>query len=348
MSSQPPSKPKRHHFVPQAYLERFGRDRRVAVRRRGGSKIFVADVKNVALETGFYETQGVGGDRSVEVEEWLATVDDDGNKIIMAVIETGEPAPIGTLARNNLAVFMAVQMSRTPEARERLLFPHTLAKYAAGNEVDHAVMRRYLTEVHLGFEPEDSEVQGALDFFHGTRQMGEFLTKDDAVKFSFSTVEPAAMRLLQKNWTLEVARKPRFLTSDAPLVLWRKPTVRDFFEGIGIENAEEIRFPLDSAHQLVLRNDFRPAMGPVEPARVRQCNADLASGCHNFIVGHPDRPKQMTEIPLSTKRPVLRFGSGPGYRATPGGGDEYMGEVIHTWIQRHDRPQPAGRDRRRR
>jgi len=102
-----------------------------------------------------------------------------------------------------------------------------------------------------------------------------------------SGLEEVTQVLDGKHWCLEVARKPRLITSDTPVVLWRRPIADDRYRGFGVDNAEEIRFPMDAGHQLVLTNVPQPATMRVEPNRVRVCNADLAAGCHKFIAGQP-------------------------------------------------------------
>jgi hypothetical protein len=87
------TKAKRHHFVPRAYLERFGREGRVAVRWRGHSKPVVAGAHNVAVEGGFYETVDAKGQKSVEAEEALAVVDGQAINAMRAIVDAGEPPP---------------------------------------------------------------------------------------------------------------------------------------------------------------------------------------------------------------------------------------------------------------
>lgn len=72
------------------------------------------------------------------------------------------------------------------------------------------------------------------------------------------------------NWTLEVDRGERFISSDAPEVVRRKPTSMDDSEGVGIDTADELRFPLDPSKQIVLSKRKRPRLLTGEPHRVRR------------------------------------------------------------------------------
>lgn len=102
---------------------------------------------------------------------------------------------------------------------------------------------------------------------------------------------------------IETDRKARLITSDAPLIVWRQPSRRDEYEGVGIAWAEEIRFPLDSSKQLVIRSRERPPTARIDPARVRSCNADIASACHQFIVAHPRNVNEARAVELTRARP---------------------------------------------
>lgn len=214
------------------------------------------------------------------------------------------------------------------------MFPERVARYAGNREIDVALMAEYLEREHLGFRPRDSEVRAALDLAQYMLREREFFTRDNAIRLAFGTLEAVEQVMLRMHWSLEVARKPRLITSDAPLVLWRTPTPRDQFEGFGLENAEEVRFPISPAMQLLLTHRAREPVTRIEPDRVRGCNADMALACYQVVVGHPRRERQLQLLNLPARRPVVRFNTGPGYRVMPDGTDEYMGEILHAWVPR--------------
>jgi hypothetical protein len=175
----------------------------------------------VAVQGGFYETEGTGGEKSVKIEEMLAVLDGEAAQAIDLVARTGRPPDVGADERMTLALFMAVQMTRTPETRERLLFATSVQAYANQREIDRQLVADYVENVHLGFRPHEKEIEAALIFVQETERRG-LPTKDDAIHLALSTVDQLATILLGKRWSLEIARRPRFLTSDAPLIIWRK------------------------------------------------------------------------------------------------------------------------------
>lgn len=338
------AKAKRHHFVPKAFLERFGRDRLVAMRWRGSSEVIPTGVINVAVESGLYTTEGDGGNSSTHVEDALAGFDGRADAAIRALLESDISPPSGSDAREDLALFIAIQCCRTPEARERVTFPHRVAEFADGRTVDASLVAEYLETVHLGFAPSEGEVRGALEMVKVYENLGG-LSRNDSVTLPLSNVEPLALVLLEKNWSIEIARKPRFLTSDTPVVIWRKPSPIDRYMGYGVGNADEIRFVVSPRVQIVLRDKTCPEVVRVEPDRVRECNSELAAACHRFIIGHPDRLYQLQRIPLARSRPTMRFNYAPGFTVSPTGEHVPIGDVMHMWVQRSA---PVGRKKNRR
>lgn len=328
------SVPRRHHFVPRAYLERFGHDGRVLVRRRDKPRPFTTSVANVAVETGFYDSQTADGQWSVALERLLAGVDGAGIAAIRTVDHEMRPPAVGSKSRGMLATVLAIQFTRTPMLREQVLVPQRFAAYAGDRPVDRELVARFLSDVHLGFRPDDNEVDAAYLFLEYVLRSKEIPTREFAVQMMLKCVDHVQPALLRKHWSLEVARKPRLITSDAPLALWRRPNSRDEFEGVGVEDAEEIRFPLDPSKQLVLAESERDEVVAIEPDRVRACNSDLAHACHKLIVGHPNRPKPIVAPKLRPIRPVLRFNRGPLYRKRADGTAFKDGEVLHFWIPR--------------
>jgi len=340
-------RPKQHHYVPQGYLKRFGRDSRVAVRWRDRLETMVTHVKNIAGQTGFYDTYK-GDVRSVEVEQKLAEIDARAHAAIEAILEAEQIPGAASKHRNALARFLAVQMTRTPEARQRWTFTADVVRYAGGRTIDEALVSDYLEIVHLGFRPGDGEIQGALTLVQYMAS-GPLMTQTELMKMFMTQARRYAPVVFRKHWSLEITGPLTFVTSDAPLVLWRTPNDRDDFSGVGLANADEIRFPIDPHHQLVLTDTERCQVTKVDTARVATCNQDLASACHRFIIGHPDEQNALLQLTLADRRPTVRFNLAPLYEpgsdgiARPVAGKD----VLHQWVQRDDLPPRKAPTRRR-
>jgi hypothetical protein len=329
------SNTKRHHFVPKMYLDRFSSDGKIQVRRRDGGS-FGSGTQNVAVEAGFYDLAVPGGGVSREVEGWLSQVEGSAATVLRTIDTAMDAPPPGVEEREVLSAYLALQFTRTPEQRERVGVPRAVARFLNGRGLTRELMREFLEVEHLGFPPSDSEVQGAFDMVGYLLPSVEEFTQDKMIELMIAMAERVAPILQAMSWTVEHDRKGRFMTSDTPLTLWRTPAPRDRFEGFGIENCEEIRFPLDPTKQLVLTHKSgRPASVRVSPQRAAESNQDLAYGCHRFIISHPSQVVRTMGLDLPPKRPVQRFNVGPEMRQGPDGRWAESGqEILHMWVPR--------------
>lgn len=149
---------------------------------------------------------------------------------------------------------------------------------------------------------------------------------------SAANVVPA---LEQMHWCVETDRKGRLITTDAPLPLWRTPSRRDQFEGFGVGNCEEVRFPLDAHEQLVLSRVRRPGSARTTRERVATCNQDAAHACRRFLISPPEHEERTRSLDLPAKRPVLRFNGGPMMTQDASGRHYGTGEeILHMWVPR--------------
>lgn len=326
------SGPKRHHQVPREYLERFSVDGKVRVRRRDGVAFETSPI-NVAVESGFYDITDESGSRSAAVERALSDIEGLAWGALETIDRTIHP-PRGE-DRAALARFIAIQMTRTTHHRERALFPKRVADWADGREVTRELVREYLRTEHLGHEPEDGEVEGAFVFVWQHLQEPDIVTRDWAIEMMLESAAELVGRVLALHWTVEVDRRGRFVTSDAPVIPWRKPVNRDHYEGLGVDNASELRFPLDAGKQLVLSKRARRPMIEAHDVRVRRANAAMASACHRFIVGSPTSRAEIDSQHLDRWRPAIRFNVAPLFIPDADGElVEQPGDVVHIWVPR--------------
>src|SRR5688500_15241544 len=94
--SKGPRLARRHHYVSQAYLERFATDGAVAVRRRD-SRAFTSHPVNVAVECGLYELPDDVAAGFTQAETALGPYDAAAIAAIRDTADTGEaPGPGST------------------------------------------------------------------------------------------------------------------------------------------------------------------------------------------------------------------------------------------------------------
>ena len=323
---------KRHHFVPQFYLERFAISGQVFVRRREG-RPFVSSCLNVAVESGFYDYGMPDGTKSKAIEERLGKCETATASVLRSLDDTMTAPPRGSSDRDVLCEYLGLQMTRTPEERERTMFPELVARFLAGRELTRELMAQYLESDYLGFKPKPREVDGAFSYAYVALRSGFPFNPELVMDVMFESLEKVVPRLDALYWTIEEDRKSRLISSDSPLVLWRAPSIRDSYEGYGLDDCEEIRFPISPRAQLVLSKKQRPPKVRITPERSASCNADTALTCHNFVVSSPRDRTRVEALHLRSKRPVQRFDLGPLIKEYPDGTRE-TSEVIHMWVPR--------------
>jgi hypothetical protein len=340
--------PKRHHQVPQFYLERFAANGKLAVRWRDGKR-YETSPKNVAVESGFYDIPDGMGGVSKEIETGLANIERAwltlycGGLTAMADC----PVPVTLTARHWRCSSDCRWHARRPT--ENVLFPRRVVDWANGREVTSDLVAEFLETQYLGFRPGPPEVDGAFTLVNvSLREESHTLSDEFAVEMMLRAAWELSRRLLGLTWSIEFDRRGELIISDTPVVVWRQPSPRDNFEGFGIENADEVRFPLDPGKQFVLSRRARKASLDVAVHRVRRSNADMAGACHRFIVGSPENRAQMDAHRLDPWRPLLRFNVGPGFEEAADGTRRRMaGDIVHMWTPRRAGCGPERMGRRR-
>ncbi len=336
----------RQHQVPRGYLNRFGDDGAVLVRWRDG-KVYRTGTRAVAVECGFYDLPDGHGGTWSGVEALLADADGAAVTAMRSIDASGLPPATGSEERGAMSEFIALQMTRTTAKREQAMFPERYASWAGDRPLTQELVAEYLEREHLGFTPTDGEARGAWILLTKALEDGPAETRF-AIELMMQMVFALVPRLDAMHWTLEEDRKGRLITSDTPAVLWRTPSKRDEVEGIGIDNTDEIRFPLDPHKQLVLSKRLRTATARITPERVRSCNADMANACHRFLVAHPAQLTQIESLRLTARHAVIRFNTGPMFVPNEGGGGyrrKAGSEVLQVWHPRgsHVATQPRRR-----
>jgi hypothetical protein len=310
---------KRPHFVPQTYLRAWaGPDERVAYRRRDATAALLNGITNVAVKGGIYGKGQLGQAREDafnELEkEWTGLRDE--------LISQGDL--LGE-RRRQLAVFMAHQVTRTLKHSNQVNFISDVAASTTDWPITQDAIRKYFRKLD-GCKPDDAEVYAAWSFVTGAPE--GTLTRDDALKISMDTAKMIAPRLEARDWTVRKFRKPALMTNDCPVHPWRRPTKNPRPGGVGIDTADEVRFPLSPGTLLVMTRPGEAASN----ASTRSINAEICKQCHQFVVASPKDKPALDKLALRKRPPRLRFSLGEGYTVGPNGADEYLGEVLHTYV----------------
>ncbi|AKN15684.1 hypothetical protein MHAE_08503 [Mycobacterium haemophilum DSM 44634] len=314
---------KRPHFVPRTYLSAWANAAsQVAYRRRDGGAAIVTSVANVAVAGGIY---GVGQLAQYR-EELFQQVEGEWVDLRRDLTQHGD---LRGERRSLLAVFAALQLSRTLKHYEGHNFICNVAATTDDRPIPKAVVRQYISDLD-GAEPDDNEVEAAWMFVNGTPG-GEIPTPEMVFSVSMDVaVSKVAPHLEAMNWTVYKFGNPVLISSDCPVHPSRRASPEPQRGGIGIGSADEIRFPLSPSALLVMTRENRHDKRATAP-NPRAINAEMFKHCHKFVIGTPQSRTAIDKHEMSTRSPRIRFDTGPGYRKAADGTEEYLGEVIHMY-----------------
>jgi hypothetical protein len=293
--------------------------------------VFCATTRKVAVEADLYAVPtDVGQDDALEI----ALSEVEGLLPGYLADLRGGPTPRrGSEARNDISDLLALQIVRTREYVYRWMFPLFAAEYTGERPVSLEGMRRFLTEEYLGEVPRESEVQGAFDLANYTLSKG---MPDKGVILSMLLKlagEQLAPLLAKMAWAVEISRDHAFVTSDRPICMWKRDTRDLTFKGIGLETADELRFPLGPHHLLVLRPRFPEHRTYVDARRVAEVNRRMAASCYEMVIACPSSREELAQLRLRPVRPALRFNMGPLLEPDASGRlVPTSQEVLHTFI----------------
>jgi len=328
------SRARAHHYVPQSYLLGWANPLgRVAVRRRGRELAYVAATKRVAQETDLHTIETLDGP-SDAVEGQLSQWEGHLPRFLSAMRQAMIPV-VGTPDRALFASLLALQYIRTPDRMEFHRFSNDALVAADGERpVPRGVIGSLLTD-RWGYPPTSEEVQSFWDWTNGSLANLEHVTYGEFLSIQFSTLPEVAAALASKRWSIEVTKGRVFIASDQPVSLWlKRPSA---LQGVGVVDADEIRFPVGPRHLLVLRPKGREGSGFVTRARVEAVNQEAAATCRQMVIGRPIDTSYLESILLRDRRPMWKIDEASGYR-TGRGGDQYLGEILHSYRPYDDRP----------
>lgn len=150
----------RDHHVPQMYLRRFGRatsnGHQVAVTTRNLDRSFTANVRDVAVESGFYWGTDQEGVPHHHMEEFLSALEGDATAAFRSILDCGKgpdddalpPWPPRPDVRLSLSWWIAAQILRTVRQRTRLAMDAGRAGIDLPDEVAAANHHlRYIAEL---------------------------------------------------------------------------------------------------------------------------------------------------------------------------------------------------------
>jgi hypothetical protein len=320
------SSAKRHHFLPETYLQPWvDGNGQVAVRRRGTSSTFLTSTRNVGVEAGLY---GRGAD-AVWREKNFGLLEDKWPHLRQELIAHGH---LFGVERDSACLFLAVQVARTREHIAQATFASELAEFTDERPPGRDTVRRFIRQRH-GHDPDAAEVEGAWNLAAFQIMSQSPPSFDEAFSIGLDVAATKLAPLFsQLHWRVELGDQPVLWTGDRAVMPWRPPSPRDRFEGVGYAESDEIRVPLSPVAVLIMSRTPRTSPVHVSARRLQAYNSDIAAQCFEFVVASPGRRARLERVWLAPTRAAVRFNMAPGTRVEPDGSRVPMGDVIHMWI----------------
>lgn len=312
-----PPTPRRHHLVPEFYLNRFANERgQVQVFDRFERKSFVTSTKNVAVEVGFYDSINPDGSTNPIAEETLSLIESGCATIIKRICRPSlaDSRPSDD-EWHDLALYVAVQFSRTADYRRTILAD---ADLMFRMEVDlnfHALGRERFKEwitkklVHV---PTDEEMRGFLELGSQIANLKITPPRNYFMEAIFRHAVDFAPLFFVRPWTLIRSKKKSFITSDRPVSLWRMLTKENRHYGLGIDTAEKIFFPLDPWNVIELRPPAEQVWrhGFVSGPETDRINQAIAHWSERRIIHHPGH-RPLGRLTIARRGPITHINGVP-------------------------------------
>jgi hypothetical protein len=297
--------PRRHHLVPRFYLQGFARDDRIGVIRLGETPTrFVTSVINAAVEVDFYTVETDDGP-SADVEEMLAGIEGRAATAMQALLVEGLPMDADLAA--DLAIFLGFQALRDRRTRDSQNQMADFFTKAMLLSLGPDQVRKALEEIE-GRPPTDEEVETQLAFMANHEGYTVREHTNELVRGMLENVEAASAMVASRTWQLLRFDEPVLVTSDCPVVQWQAPANRSDFYGVGFGTADELRFPVDQRHALVMA--WEAPAGEVTRRGTSQMaaafNGSVLAGAYQAVFHHPDSP-EIPEAQLPRPTPPIEI-----------------------------------------
>lgn len=282
--------PKRHHYLPQSYLEGFTRDGLLAVYDREKDEVRVQQPINTGVIGHFYTLEDSEGRKRFELEEMFSELE---GKVAPVLKKLAQRKNISGDERSDMAIYVAMATFRTPDIID------SLKAFNSGLVGDMA--KQMFSDVeqvkeNLRGAPDaptnESELEKEAKDLVGFAQSDTYHVVTDhkwAVSMAVRMALQIAPILAGRNWLVTHCphENQSYITSDAPAILTTVTPRENSFYGIGYANEDAlVVFPLTHSCLLVIYgSDGGFTHLTANKMQCRHINMALADRCQRFLIG---------------------------------------------------------------
>lgn len=315
---------RRHHYVPRFYLSRFADQKgRLSAYDRTTGKAISARPDQLAVERDFYRLPDASGLPHYFLEEVLSLQE---GLAAMAIDRVSRAGVVNDEDRLALATHLAMQTLRTPRTRDVV----SESAEWVDSILAQIELGRRLAAGEFSIEERQLAEDAIKELKDGTLRVGP--AEDARVGLALGSFDQMLEQLLGDwTWLIVVLSRPRFITTDHPVILLGEPEPDSTATNVGVATALELWFPLDPHHGLVLSRD-RGLLSPLldlPDAHIRAINLRFAQESTRWIFFRPGTdPLRGFQIP---RDPPKWFVRPIGYRNEAG---ENVSELVQSGIER--------------
>lgn len=282
--------PKRHHYLPQFYLEGFCIGNLLWVYDRDKKEYRQQTPQNTAVQKYYYSFENDNGERDAEVEGLLSLVETYTKPIIDKI--NNREAIDGT-EKETLSIFIGFLYSRVPrfethykDNKERIL-RHMNKVIFADEKRTEQILRKYERDTGKKIDVSAKELsEFAIDDDRYTIE----IHRNESLKMMLNLCTKLPIYFVQMEWLFLFApRHSSFVTTDDPLVLIPPRDLPDNAPyGIATRGTQKF-VPLSQQVCLAMfdRGDkIKIREGTQE--EVRGINLSVTSRCDRFVIGRDE------------------------------------------------------------
>lgn len=232
-----------HHTVPKFYLKGFKEDDgHIMVWHRKDGKIYQKALKYASTSPGYYTVLDKDKNESDMIENFYSSIESNAKPVFDKMTCIFPQVPVyGSEERTAMSIFLATQFTRTKQSRRKAQLLHD-----------------YIYKLHKIISLANQKTplsQKQINFINNPHEMGELVEPQDIfIRSELESSSELIPLFYCRQWTIVSFSESKLITSDSPIVL----LPRKDRPPVGLANAPEYWFPLDSRHLLILSEPLCP------------------------------------------------------------------------------------------
>lgn len=292
------SEPRKHHYLPQAYLRNFSIDsknKQVFVLDGSSNKSYISSIADVAQRRDFNRVEIEGYDLNF-IERHMASFEGKLSACIKNILKGG--LFVGE-TKDYILTFIALASVRSPQMREHFsgFLTTTVDRIM---DISLSSEERWKKSQKDSGDKHEISYADAKDFFE-SKKYKITTNKEYHIELEFKLTDVIYPYLHARNWQLITSshKENTFLTSDNPVRLdWNnQEEIPEFYRrspGFAMKNTT-VYFPLTRHHYLI--GTFDKASGYLEgPSElVAACNSHTISFAYKQVFSPDSKAKFLAE-----------------------------------------------------